>query len=368
MNGPRPVRFEEFPSLGELVDSAFMAGTSESMIRHFPQLFNERNVENLLVFEEAGRIVSHVGMTQRWASLGGCTARVACIGAVATYPEYRNRRLASTLFKEACDRAAADGVDFMMISGGLGMYRRVGAADVGLDSRVFVPLDAARRLPREDLSIAPFSEADVDFCQAAYVRKCAHFVRPRDDWDAFLLSRSCMSHEVDVWVVRVEDTPCAYVVCYKPADDTEVFVMEHAGDDTAVAAALWNVAGHFDAQSAAIHVQGTEPGLRELLVNAGARAEPMHSSGTLLLLNAPQLIERLRPWFETRIGMEAARDLRVAEDGGQYTFALGDERLVVSGKAEAAEVIFGNHDRAKPPGVLGRAFPAPGLWYGLNYV
>jgi len=368
MTGPRPVRVEEFPSLGALVDSAFLPGKPETMFGHFPQLFNERNVDNLLVFEEEGRVISHVGMTQRWASLGGCTVRVACIGAVATYPEYRNQRLASTLLQTACDRAVAAGVDFMQISGGLGMYRRVGAADFGPGYRVSVSLDAARRIPREDLSVVPFTESDIEFCESVYERKTARFVRPRDDWDWFAESRSCMTHKVDLWIVRIGDAPCAYLVCHRPADDTEVFVMEHAGDDTAIAGALWNVAGHYNADSIAIHAQANERALRQMLVDAGGRSEPNHAMGTILLLNVPQLIDRMRPWFEMRIGMEAARNVRVMENDGQYTFAIGAEQLVVSGRMAAGEIIFGHHDRAIPPGLLSKAFPIPSLWYGLNYV
>ncbi|MBX7256821.1 MAG: GNAT family N-acetyltransferase [Candidatus Hydrogenedentes bacterium] len=368
MTGPRPVRVEELPSLRALVNSVFLPDSANDMFQFFPQLFNEQNCGNLLVFEEAGRVISHVGRTQRWASLAGSLVQVACIGAVSTYPEYRNQHLASTLLQSACDQAIAAGVDFMMISGGLGMYRRVGAADVGRDHRVSLRLDDARRLPREDLSIAPFSESDIEFCERAYARKSARFVRTRDDWEWFLRSRSCMTHIADLWVVRVDDVPCAYIASYKPADDSEVFVVEHAGDETAVAGALWNVAVQSGADSIGIHVQAEEPYLRQRLVDAGGRPETNHSMGTLLLLNIPQLIERMRPWFETRIGMKAAHDLRVTQDGEAVTFSVCGESCTVSGKAAAAEFIFGNHDRAMPDGLLGRVFPIPGLWYGLNYV
>ena len=368
MTGPRPVRVEEFPSLQALVNRVFLWESSADMFQMFPQLFNEGNASNLIVYEDEGRVISHVGMTQRWASLGGSLARVACIGAVATYPEYRNRHLASTLLETACGRAEAEGVDFMLISGGLGMYRRVGAADVGRDYRVSLRLDEARRMPREDLSIAPLSEPDIEFCMEAYGRKPARFIRARDDWDWFIRSRSCMTHNVDLWVIRVEDVPCAYMVSYKPADDSEAFVVEHAGDETAIAGALWNVTVQTGADSIGIHVQGTEPHLRRRLVDAGGRAETLHSMGTLLLRNLPRLIERMRPWFETRIGLAAARELCVTQQGEQFMFAADGESCAVSGKQAAAEFVFGNHERAVPGGVLGKAFPIPSLWYGLNYV
>ena len=133
MEGPRPVKPGELPSLTRLADTIFADGEEGLMLASFPLLFDESNFENLFVFAKRGRIVSHVGMAQRWACLAGCTVRVACIGAVGTYEEHRGKGLATSLFEAACGKALSDGVDLMMISGGRGLYLRAGAAEVGCD-------------------------------------------------------------------------------------------------------------------------------------------------------------------------------------------------------------------------------------------
>ena len=67
------------------------------MFHDYPQLFNEANREHLRVVAAEGKVVCHVGFTERPASLSGCRIDVACIGAVATLPEQRGRGYAPRL-------------------------------------------------------------------------------------------------------------------------------------------------------------------------------------------------------------------------------------------------------------------------------
>ncbi len=129
MEGPRALRAHELGSLSKLADTVFQSKNDGQMVYQFPVLFGSENHENLLVFVDGGKVVSHVGMVQRWASLAGCTVKVGLIGSVATYEDYRGKGLASQLFAAAAEKAVRDGCDFFMISGGRGLYRRAGAAD-----------------------------------------------------------------------------------------------------------------------------------------------------------------------------------------------------------------------------------------------
>src|SRR5262249_25163248 len=109
MEGPRALQENEFESLRALTDAVFRPGMPEQ----YPQLFNADNRENLRVCVDEGLCVSHVGMTERKASLLGCTIQVCCIGAVSTYKEYRGQGLASRCFDDAVAKAFQDGVDLM---------------------------------------------------------------------------------------------------------------------------------------------------------------------------------------------------------------------------------------------------------------
>ncbi|MBN2309019.1 MAG: GNAT family N-acetyltransferase [Candidatus Hydrogenedentes bacterium] len=379
MDGPRPLRVEELEALSALEDAVFGHEPAGQMFRMFPYLFSEANLDNLLVFaDEAApspaRIVSHVGMTIRWACLGGCTVGVACLGAVATYEAYRGQGLATRLLEAACAKAAADGADIMMISGGRGMYRRVGAADVGYDYRAVVDGPAGQALRRDDVTIAEFAEDDLADCVAAYNAKEAHFIRPAEDWACFLRSGSCMCRMARLDVVRSRGATCGrgpvcgYFIHSWEAKRNALRILEFAGEQSALAAALPLLMERQKAPCAEIHLQAGDTTLRGILAGAGAAMEPANASGTLLLLDAPRLIRRLQPYVEQRIGRGPAAGLSVAEEDGAFLFTLGNEIFRAENRAAAAEFIFGRHESVRPEGLLGQAFPAPSLWYGLNYV
>lgn len=368
MEGPRSIKPEEIPSLGQLLDTVFSRGKAGEMFRFFPVFLAESNAANLFVYTDKGRVVSHVGTALHWASIAGCTVGVACVGAVATYEEYRGKGLATQLMDLACRRARAWGADFMMISGGRGLYRRLGAADVGCEHDATVSGEAAERLAFEGFALTEYTDADFDVCQTSYDRKIAHFIRPRSEWSAFLAARVAACTDVDVWVARVRGAPCGYWVAAQPPRDGEVRVIEFAGDAAALSATLHLLLQRYSCSSARLHLQAEDMVLRRLLVDAGAELKDANASGTYLLLDADRLIRRLTPFFEARVGRDAASTLQCRVEGDRYLFACGGDHAELHGKAAAAEFIFGNRTRSASRGCLGEAFPVPPLWYGLNYV
>ncbi len=368
LDGPRHLEPHELPALDDLVDDVFMDGAPGSMHQAFSTLFNEQNVDNLLVFSDGDRIVSHVGRTERWASLGGCTLRVGLVGAVATDETHRGKALASRLLAQACAEATAGGVDFFMISGGRGLYRRMGAADVGLDFRATVERAVADGLTIADVAIRPFEDGDLRVWTAAYQQKVAYYIRPTLDWASAIQSRICQTYDVDFLTITYAGRPCGYIICRVSQQDWRCRVMEYAGDAILVLGALAQVMERHDAKTLQLTVQGTDPILLEHLNRARASLEPIHTSGTLLVLNFRQLLDRLRPWFETTAGPEAARSLAVLTEEGRFVFTCGDESAELDDLMSAEEFVFGHHERNRPSGVFAKLFPAPSLRYGLSFI
>ncbi|MCC6698924.1 MAG: GNAT family N-acetyltransferase [Candidatus Hydrogenedentes bacterium] len=368
MEGPRCLEQGELGSLETLVDTVFMPGKTGVMRHAFPALFNEDNRANLLVYSEEGRIVSHVGRTERWASLGGCTVRVGCVGAVATYEEYRGSSLASRLLERTCRDADASGVDFLMISGDRGLYRRAGAVSVGLDYRLVLNRSEAERLRSADYQVQPYEAADLPVWMEAYERKCAHFIRPLEDWNWALETRLCQLVASEFLSVTLKGAVCGYTVSHVSNRDGACVVAEYAGDDAAIVSVLGLLMERHNTQTVRMHVQGTQTALIGMLAKAGVLMEPVHANGTLLVLDFPRFGDRLRPWIASQVGMASAAALSVREEEDRIYFEMGHERMDFASRADATEFVFGNHQRGRGHGVFARAFPAPSLWYGLNYV
>jgi predicted N-acetyltransferase YhbS len=367
--GPRPVRSEEMPALSDLLDTVFRGGPGNRMFRQYPQLCNEANLKNLLVFADGGRVVSHYGMVQRWASFAGCTVRVACVGAVATLPEYRGRGLGTRLLEASCAKARADGVDIVMISGGRGLYRRNGAVDFGFTTPALIDAAAAARVADPALRVREMTTYDIADCASLYAQQASRFLRPAADWDWFLRSRTAMDQACTGLVITRDESACGYLIVAAPDADGCSDVPEFAGCAGAVVGGLSLAMSECGARSMRLHLQRHDELLFAHLDEADCHPEPEAPCCTALLLNFPQLMERMRPWFEMRLGMEAAQELAFSQPDDQ-TFVLASARdtLELQGCDSAARFLFQGAPNVLQPPPWDRVLPLPGLWYGLNYV
>ncbi len=366
MEGPRAVRIEELPSLSRLVDTVFMNGVEGAMFGYFPLLFHVNNLENCLVSVESGDVVSHFGMMYRYACIDGCTVKLAMVGAVSTYEQHRGRGLATEMFRAARAKALADGVDFMMISGDRSLYSRAGAAEVGLDAITTVDANVAKAIASRNVTVAPIEAAGLDACVEAYNRRRARFVRPREEWDLLMRTGCAWCQDVDVVAVLRRDHIQGYFVVGRHAKDGIVQIIEHAGVDDDLAAALRALQRQRKCKGIHLRLQTEDHRLKTLLEGAGASFQTVPTVGTFLILNFAQLMEKLRPRIAARIGTDAATTIRFNEQEGRLAIAAG-QSACIEDRAGMARLLFGHRDLAPVSGLLGRILPIPTLWYGTSY-
>jgi GNAT superfamily N-acetyltransferase len=369
------------------------------MFHDYPQLFDRGNREHLRVVAADGKVVCHVGFTERPANLAGCRVDVACIGAVATLEEYRGRGYASLAFQDACDVAASDGIDVMLISGGRGLYTRVGCRAVGQDWSFSLTPDEAPRLQAVPAvagaggyALAPVGPERIEALRALYQREPVRFLRPLRDWEMAFDCGVVMNTASDFWAVSDGETILAYLIVHqpdkvrrRPDDLLPVRVVEHAGERALVAAALPRLLAHYGAGRLTVHVQGSDPALKALLTAGGLEGTPAAASGTLRVINFRQLMERCRPYLAERVGAGVAEALVFEAGappggaGGGFTIRRGAETVRLPDLASLAVYLFGTPEapgaaRETPEGspdlvaTLAMALPLPALWYGINYV
>lgn len=367
MEGPRVLRMEEMTSMGRLVDAVFMSGREGSMFRCFRQMFDRSNLSNHFVFVDDGRVVSHIGVTFRDASVGGCLIRVASIGAVATYEEYRGKGLASQLLDVTCAHAIAEGAHIMIISGDRTLYRRLGAAPVGIDYSATVSREAVLSLESPEVQVDDVTSGDLENCASEYAKRPAHFIRPASDWEWLLDSRICMGRDVHWLALRRKDTFHGYAIVSKPKEQGQGALLEYAGDELGLAGVLGTIMETCGLVSLELRLMQSDTTLLDFLRRAGIGMKAVPTSGTVLLLQPQELLDRLQPWFMAKVGVERARRL---------VFGAEVEKIVASDgiqacewdRGQAAQAIFGHPDNQPLPGLLGQALPAPSLWCGVNYV
>ncbi len=367
LQGPRGARPGDLASITELADRVFMPGRAGVMGDLFPRLFHEDNLENLFVFTEAGRVVSHVGMVQRGARIAGCGLHVACMGAVATHEEHRGRGLASLLVHAALDKACADGVDVMLISGDRTLYRRIGAFPVGRHFRCIAGVDILDRLHNPRMRVREAHHGDLAACAVAYNEKPDRFVRPMEDWADRIHSRAAAEGWHYLLVVEEDGAFRGYVAVNRGRDWGYGEVAEFGGVPAAVAGALRSACGLIGESSLKITLQQHDAALRESLADAGTAFAPVSVDGAWTIVDFTRLMERLRPWIEQRAGSEAAQSLKCSEDKETCTLSLLGETLILS-RTETVQMIFGTPEGMPDSPPFREVFPVPTLPYGIGYV
>lgn len=395
-DGPRALAPDEWEQLNHVVSAVFRP----EMFRDYPQLFNETNRENLRVIAADGKVVAHVGYIHRPASLIGCRVEVANIGGVATLDEYRGKGYASACFQDACAKAARDGVDIMLISGGRGLYTRVGCRQVGrgtsfsLTPADVAPLRTAHPPGPTSFSLRPVDQTAIPTLQGLYAGEPARFLRRLEDWEMAFESGVVMNTASDFWGVFVGDAIAAYLIVHQPSKvrrrtpdaPTVARIVEYAGQRAAVAHALPALLDHYGTDRVTLHVAGAPAVFRKVLqTGTGQLGETAGASGTLRVINFPQLMERCRPLLAERIGYAAARDLSFHADSspgspeGGFTIRRGREEVRIADLASLALFLFGSPNPVTDPdsapsgdsallSLMEQALPLPALWYGISYV
>jgi hypothetical protein len=275
----------------------------------------------------------------------------------------------------------------------------------------FTPGPSASILGERPATVVPVEPADIPALRTLHQQESVRFLRPRNDWEMAFDCGVVMNTASDFWGITLDSAPAgaagvdapnpqstihnpqsllAYLICHQPdkirrrnPDDPRlVRVVEFGGDRAAVLAAVPRLLEHYSAGRLTLHVQGTDAGLLAHLHLLGVAPATAGSSGTLRVINFPQVMERCRPLLAERIGAAAARDLRFEADqppgstAGGFTIRRGAEALRIPDLAALAEFLFGSPQRRPVPtegspslaGLMAEALPLPTLWYGINYV
>jgi GNAT superfamily N-acetyltransferase len=380
MEGPRGTRIEEKESLKKCVGTVFRP----TLWDEYPQLFSDDNLENCRVMVHNGQVVTHIGMLVRDASLLGCTIRACNIGGVGTLPEFRKMGLATQTFADACAKARRDGCDIMIVSGDRNLYRMAGCRKVGRDFDYVITREDVRRMGDgfspccATVSLESAADKDQALIPALYQREPVRFIRPREDYQRAMRCRFVMNRPSDFWLIKHGGSVVAYVIFNRPQPtDKQTRLAEYAGSRCALVGALPLILAHYKLERLSVHVLGTDTGLQALLNERHIAATPTHGSGTVRIVNFPQLMERMRPHLAESLGSEVAYRLLFAEEADRFIIASANERAEIKDRGDVVRLLFGTPDNSDAGIIpedhpvmraLRPALPFPALWYGISYV
>ena len=264
----------------------------------------------------------------------------------------------------------------MLISGGRGMYHRLGYVNVGSFHSFSVPVEALPA-PAEGLRVEPCGAAQIPGLIALHQRLPVRFVRPADDWEKLLAAGMIMNQRGDCLGVWEGGRLVAYAAVQRPQAAAAARVREYAGSETALFAALGAAARYYEAPGVeVVAMPGTED-LPRLLRNAGAEEKELAFTGTLGILDVDGFFACIHPYVRERLGAAAEALFLDPRETNGISFEYGGERYALANRGQLTALVFGGStEEARsihevPPGlgvILKRLFPMPLLWYGFNYV
>jgi predicted N-acetyltransferase YhbS len=343
----------ELPALIDLANRVFRDpdDTTGDMGREFPLLFDPSNAENLRVARRGGRIVSHVGLCIREASVLGASLRVGLIGAVATDPDDRGHGLATRLMHDARDHARTQGVSLLLISGGRGLYQRLGYVETGRFTTTAVP---AGEVGSVRCRLA--EPADLPAVIALHQREPVRFFRPRRDWDRLIAVGMLMNRRADVYVVEAEGGAAAYAGVQRPQNERGPAAMEIGGSRNLLAQALPALAAVLGADVLRVTAAADD---REWEALANARAwerHPVPFNGTVGIIDTARFARAMEP-----VLAEREPGLVLRGDGENLVLERPERSTRFQGMSAATRAVFDGE--AAEAGL-----PLPLLWYGYNYI
>lgn len=369
-----PCRPDELLQLVDLANRVFRASRPGDMAAEYPLVFEGQNTENLRVARCGDLLVAHVGLCVRDASLLGARVRVVSIGAVATDPEHRGRGLASRLMADARRCAVEQGASLMLISGGRGLYHRLGYVEVGSFQRYSVPAGE----PAAEYEVTELHEDDLPAIVSLYQAEPVRFFRPVSDWHKLVAASMLMNQPADLLVIRRGNAIVAYAGVQRPAhrstgEAAAARVRELAGSRSAVAAALPGIARRYGVERADMVTWPSDAEWRAEASVRGWSWRPLAFPGTLGIIDPARFLRAVRVLVEERVG----DGLRLEGDGEGALLRLGGAEARLDTMGQLTALVFGGDtDEARAVPVLparlqaavDAAFPLPVLWYGYNYV
>ncbi len=380
IEGPRAAHSHELPGIVALADGVFRRQSDGSMGEQYPLLFAEENAENLRIFCDDGAPVALVGIVERDIVLGPTRHCCGQIGSVCTHVDYRQQGLATRLVRDARAKAANDGCELLLISGGRGLYRRLGYVDVGGYRRATLRRST---LPRADAyrpePVPPEALADL---VRLHSQESVRFVRPPDDFRKLLASGRICDVQMEMRLLRARRGEAEAYLAFRPPgmgqSEDAICIQEVAGSRWALVQALPVLFDELGLGSVLIDYPEADVEMTALARTFSWKVEPQGFPGTVGIISPERFWRNCRPLFEERLGYDIVNRLGLTE-GRRIAISLGQERIALDGMSELTKLAFlPEHRRGELALGLAQAsplraaldcvFPMPLVSYGLNYV
>lgn len=223
----RQVKSGEEEHVSDLAVKVFKPNMKEQFVR----LFSPQNRDHMFVAVDQNKVISAVNYYISDIQSNHGMFKVASIGAVCTDVLYRKQGISTKLLSEAEKIMKKEAIDFCIISGRRGMYKRFGARDVGAISHfLYAPKER-----NTEFQIDKF-QGNIEIIFDIYQKEAIRYMRTIDEFkDLFEGQTYPDSYQTyHTYVIKKSGKEVAYVIVIDHHEKDVLQVKELAGDRKAI--------------------------------------------------------------------------------------------------------------------------------------
>ncbi len=304
----RRARPEDVRALGELSDRVFRPTLppGAGMPVEFPRLFHADNAGNLyLVEDSAGNPVSMVGTYPSELVSNGIRLTAVSIGSVATLPDHRGRGYATEMLEMIIEDHSPHH-SIMLVSGGRGLYARLGCVEFGTLLRAWwEPADWSDT--RVTCRESAYPRGDASMLHRLYQTEAYRVLRTPIEMESYVNATTAPRFRARpapgrVLIAEREDTAVAYAVAAPGREGAAINFLEWAGDRAGLLSLAQYALRQMQGDRVEWRFQPGDRTLGGLLAAHRIPHEPCPNQGTIALLNPERLLNEVNPWIEEQTG------------------------------------------------------------------
>jgi N-acetylglutamate synthase-like GNAT family acetyltransferase len=157
-DGPRSVEPEEYASAISLINRCLRPNSPPSILKEYPLVLGKKNMQNMRVIVNDGRVISHAGVYFQTLRSGKLAFRAGGIGSVATDPEFRGKGLASAVVEDCLRLMSEAGCHLAVLwTQRHSFYRRFGFELAGSEYLYQLNSNSIRPADRRPPRFAPYT-------------------------------------------------------------------------------------------------------------------------------------------------------------------------------------------------------------------
>lgn len=333
----------------------------------YPFLLGKDNLDHRVIALDDGKVVGVISYYPTVVRLGLFSLNLASIGAVATHPDYRGRGIASSLLKLAEEKMKSEGIDVVVISGDIGIYKRFGADHLSLMATMTLPE------VRSDYELIDYRLGDLKTYYELYRQQ--PFIFDRSQTEFKKLIQAVVSD--DPWEqsyfygMVLDKQVLGYLVLNTRPDRNDGVIREFAGSVKALMGTGSLLMERHHLKQIRLELAHNDPAV-PILNALGVHHKHVEVESTMKILDFNTLIDKLQPYFEYVLGDDHDA-LFIRYYDGLYQFRFKDAHYETSDFNEAQHILFGPYDNSDLIGdpisdLFNVLFPLPFVYTSnMNY-